>query len=73
MFRGSAGSMPKKRDRVSRSSWRGLVLRNWANGNPGTRDKLNAQIARLCNLDQMGELFKAIAIVPKSAPTPPGF
>jgi len=41
--------------------------------NPGTRDKLNAQIARLCNLDQMGELFKAIAIVPKSAPTPPGF
>jgi SAM-dependent MidA family methyltransferase len=41
--------------------------------NPGMRDQLTAQVERLCNLDQMGELFKAIAIVPKSAPTPPGF
>jgi len=41
--------------------------------NPKMRDKLDAQIERLCNLDQMGELFKAIAIVPKNAPTPPGF
>jgi SAM-dependent MidA family methyltransferase len=31
------------------------------------------QLDRLVLPDQMGELFKAIAIVPKSAPTPPGF
>jgi SAM-dependent MidA family methyltransferase len=41
--------------------------------NPGMSDLLNAQVERLCNPDQMGELFKAIAIVPKPAPTPPGF
>jgi NADH dehydrogenase [ubiquinone] 1 alpha subcomplex assembly factor 7 len=44
-----------------------------AGRNPGMRDILTAQIVRLCNPAQMGTLFKALAIVPKSAPTPPGF
>ena len=30
-------------------------------------------VDRLIDADQMGTLFKALAIVPKSAPTPPGF
>jgi SAM-dependent MidA family methyltransferase len=41
--------------------------------NPGMRDMLNTQVERLCNPDQMGELFKAMAIVPRAAPIPPGF
>jgi NADH dehydrogenase [ubiquinone] 1 alpha subcomplex assembly factor 7 len=43
------------------------------NHNPQMRDALNEQVARLINADQMGLLFKALAIVPKSAPPPPGF
>ena len=34
---------------------------------------LNAAVERLVGPDQMGRLFKALAIVQKSAPTPPGF
>ncbi len=37
------------------------------------RDALIKQVDRLIDADQMGQLFKAIAIVPKTAPTPPGF
>jgi len=35
--------------------------------------KIAAEVNRLTNVDQMGTLFKALAIVPKFAPTPPGF
>ena len=34
---------------------------------------IRRQLERLILPDQMGTLFKALAIVPKSAPTPPGF
>ncbi len=34
---------------------------------------LALELDRLTNVDEMGTLFKALAIVPKSAPTPPGF
>lgn len=34
---------------------------------------MTSQLDRLTKPDQMGALFKALAIVPKSAPTPPGF
>ncbi|HEY4942767.1 MAG TPA: SAM-dependent methyltransferase [Rhizomicrobium sp.] len=34
---------------------------------------IRRQVERLILPDQMGTLFKALAIVPKSAPTPPGF
>jgi SAM-dependent MidA family methyltransferase len=44
-----------------------------ASRHPAMRDTLTAQVERLCQSDQMGELFKAIAIVPRTAPTPPGF
>lgn len=37
------------------------------------RARIRQAVARLTNPDQMGALFKAIAIVPKNAPTPPGF
>ncbi|MBL6852561.1 MAG: SAM-dependent methyltransferase [Alphaproteobacteria bacterium] len=36
-------------------------------------DRIWRGVERLIADDQMGELFKAIAIVPKNAPTPPGF
>ncbi|HJW41762.1 MAG TPA: SAM-dependent methyltransferase [Rhizomicrobium sp.] len=34
---------------------------------------LRSQLDRLLKPEEMGTLFKALAIVPKSAPTPPGF
>jgi SAM-dependent MidA family methyltransferase len=34
---------------------------------------LTLELDRLTKADEMGTLFKALAIVPKSAPTPPGF
>jgi len=46
-----------------------------AHGDDGMRAVLNAQVERLTYADQgrMGALFKALAIVPRGAPTPPGF
>jgi NADH dehydrogenase [ubiquinone] 1 alpha subcomplex assembly factor 7 len=46
-----------------------------AHGDGGMRNVLNAQVERLTYADQgrMGALFKALAVVPKGAPTPPGF
>jgi NADH dehydrogenase [ubiquinone] 1 alpha subcomplex assembly factor 7 len=41
--------------------------------NPGNADAIAAAAARLTAADQMGTLFKALAIMPKDAPTPPGF
>jgi SAM-dependent MidA family methyltransferase len=38
-----------------------------------TLDSIRLAVERLVNADQMGRLFKALAIVPKSTPTPPGF
>jgi SAM-dependent MidA family methyltransferase len=34
---------------------------------------MTAQLDRLTSADQMGTLFKALAILPNNAPTPPGF
>ena len=41
--------------------------------NPGDGADLFAAIERLIGHDQMGTLFKALALLPPSAPTPPGF
>lgn len=41
--------------------------------NPASADALWSQLDRLTNPEQMGVLFKALAIVPPSAPPPPGF
>ncbi len=41
--------------------------------NPQTETVLAAALERLVNPEQMGTLFKALAIVPNSAPNPPGF
>lgn len=38
-----------------------------------THDGIRLAVDRLVRSDQMGSLFKTLAIVPKSAPTPPGF
>jgi SAM-dependent MidA family methyltransferase len=38
-----------------------------------THDGIRLAVYRLVGSDQMGSLFKTLAIVPKSAPTPPGF
>ena len=38
-----------------------------------TLDGVRLAVERLVSSDQMGSLFKTLAIVPKSAPTPPGF
>lgn len=41
--------------------------------NPAMRDELDAAVERLVGGDQMGLLFKAMAIMPNDALTPPGF
>lgn len=41
--------------------------------NPGGQQEIATAVDRLINPDQMGTLFKALAILPKGAPTPPGF
>ena len=38
-----------------------------------TLDAVRIAVDRLVNPDQMGSLFKALAILPKTAPPPPGF
>ena len=43
------------------------------NANPQQPHAIAAAIDRLANPEQMGTLFKALALVPKSAPPPPGF
>ncbi|MBV8976885.1 MAG: SAM-dependent methyltransferase [Alphaproteobacteria bacterium] len=44
-----------------------------ASHNRATASTLWAQLDRLVNAKQMGTLFKALAILPKVAPRPPGF
>lgn len=44
-----------------------------ARGRLGRTPDIDSQLERLILPDQMGTLFKALAIVPKSAPKPPGF
>ncbi len=41
--------------------------------NPGGREEIAVAVDRLINPAQMGTLFKALAILPKGAPKPPGF
>jgi NADH dehydrogenase [ubiquinone] 1 alpha subcomplex assembly factor 7 len=41
--------------------------------NPGGQQDIAAAVDRLINPDQMGTLFKALAILPKDAPSPAGF
>lgn len=41
--------------------------------NPAEAPSLRAALDRLTKPDQMGTLFKALAILPKGAPPPPGF
>jgi NADH dehydrogenase [ubiquinone] 1 alpha subcomplex assembly factor 7 len=41
--------------------------------NPDQRDAIASAVARLVSPQQMGTLFKALAIAPKHAPAPPGF
>jgi NADH dehydrogenase [ubiquinone] 1 alpha subcomplex assembly factor 7 len=41
--------------------------------NPGAASALLKAVARLIGPDQMGNLFKALAILPRSAAKPPGF
>ena len=54
----------------------GLPLRLRAlagRANPAQQAELAAGAARLCSPEQMGELFKALALTAPGAPVPPGF
>ena len=53
----------------------GIVQRatTLARGQLGNSPEIDAQLERLILPDQMGTLFKAMAILPAVAPTPPGF
>jgi NADH dehydrogenase [ubiquinone] 1 alpha subcomplex assembly factor 7 len=44
-----------------------------ASRNPAMAGELWSQLDRLVNPEQMGALFRALALVPRGAPTPPGF
>ncbi len=41
--------------------------------NPAEAETVKAALARLTAPDQMGRLFQAMAVMPSSAPPPPGF
>ena len=41
--------------------------------NPNSAEDIRRAVARLVTPEEMGTLFKALAIVPKNAPKPPGF
>ncbi|HEY2033366.1 MAG TPA: SAM-dependent methyltransferase [Rhizomicrobium sp.] len=53
----------------------GIVQRaaTLARGHLGASPEIDSQLERLILPDQMGTLFKALAILPAGAPTPPGF
>ena len=53
----------------------GIVQRaaTLARGQLGNSPQIDAQLERLILPEQMGTLFKALAIMPAAAPTPPGF
>ncbi len=51
----------------------GARAQQLATANPNAAADVQAALARLTSPAQMGELFKALAILPPSAPTPPGF
>ncbi len=53
----------------------GIVRRfeQLASHNAAMANELRSQLDRLVNPQQMGTLFKALAIMPRGAPTPPGF
>ena len=53
----------------------GIVQRaaTLARGKLGSNPQIDGELERLILPDQMGTLFKALAIMPVSAPTPPGF
>jgi SAM-dependent MidA family methyltransferase len=53
----------------------GIVQRaaTLAHGRLGSNPEIDSQLERLILPDQMGTLFKALAIAPVNAPTPPGF
>jgi len=44
-----------------------------AKANPTESNSIKAAAARLMGADEMGTLFKALAILPETAPAPPGF
>jgi NADH dehydrogenase [ubiquinone] 1 alpha subcomplex assembly factor 7 len=48
-------------------------MMNLQRQNPGGREEIAIAVDRLINPDQMGTLFKALAILPNGAPKPPGF
>jgi SAM-dependent MidA family methyltransferase len=58
--------------RAEKLAQRGASGGRWA-GHLSESPQVQRQLERLILPKQMGELFKAIAIVPKDAPTPPGF
>ena len=51
----------------------GARAQQLATANPNSAGDVQAALARLTSPTQMGDLFKALAIMPPSAPTPPGF
>jgi NADH dehydrogenase [ubiquinone] 1 alpha subcomplex assembly factor 7 len=53
----------------------GILTRmmNLQRQNPAGREEIAVAVDRLINPDQMGTLFKALAILPHGAPKPPGF
>ncbi len=51
----------------------GARARQLAQANPSEAGSLASAVARLTAPDQMGNLFQAMALLPSSAPPPPGF
>ncbi|HEY3636634.1 MAG TPA: SAM-dependent methyltransferase [Rhizomicrobium sp.] len=48
-------------------------MRKLATANPTQSSDIEEAVARLTNPEDMGSLFKVLAVMPPNAPTPPGF
>jgi SAM-dependent MidA family methyltransferase len=51
----------------------GVRARSLIQAHPSEAESLTKAVARLTAPDQMGNLFQAMALLPASAPPPPGF
>jgi NADH dehydrogenase [ubiquinone] 1 alpha subcomplex assembly factor 7 len=70
---GAAAFGPETQGDVLRTLGIAQRMEKLAAKNPDHKDDIETAVMRLIDRDNMGFLFKALAIVPTSAPTPAGF
>lgn len=70
---GAAASAPVPQGRLLGALGIGLRAARLAEARPQAAGAITAAVRRLTDPEEMGELFKALAVWPQGAPPPPGF